>query len=486
MMSSTISEGLSFDDVLLVPARSAVLPTEVELSTSAVQGIEVHIPVLSSAMDTVSEHDLAIALAREGGMGVIHRNCPIGEQADMVAKVKRSENIVIERPQCISPDATVGQLKELQDQTGLSGFPVVDGNQVLCGIVTRRDMWGLENDAQPVRDIMTPSDRLVTAPRGISQDDAKAVLYRNRIEKLPILDKDGTLFGLMTSADIEKRERYGQACKDDVGHLRVGAAIGAGEDAFERAQALDEAGADALFIDAATGHTERTLTLLEKLKTDLPGALVVAGNVVTEEGARDLIDAGASAIKVGVGPGSICTTRVVAGVGVPQFTAVQNAAGICLERGVPLIADGGIRYSGDIIKALAAGASAVMLGSLLAGTEESPGNTVRFQGRTFKEYRGMGSIGAMRKGSSDRYGQNASGKLVPEGVEGRVPFKGSLGNLIFQLMGGVRSGMGYVGAASLAELHEKARFVRITHGGLKESHPHDIMITEEPINYSSL
>ena len=482
---SDIELGLSFDDVLLVPQYSAMLPSNVQLETSLTASIPLNLPLISSAMDTVTESGLAIALAREGGIGVIHRNCPIEEQVTMVAKVKRAENTVIDEPHSVQADATLAELKQLVAETGIHGFPVVDHDNVLQGIVTRRDIWILDdNDRRQVRDVMTTGDRLVVGRKGMNIDEAKTILYENRIEKLPLVDGEGKLAGLITTADIEKRQMFRSASKDTEGHLRCGAAIGMGPDFRERAAGLIEAGADALFIDAATGHTQRVMDVIAHMRSEKPDVPVVAGNVVTGQGARDLIDAGAAAIKVGVGPGSICTTRVIAGVGVPQFTAIQTAAKTCRERGVPLIADGGIRYSGDIIKALAAGADCVMLGGLFAGTAESPGARVQHQGRSFKEYRGMGSLKAMQKGAGDRYNQNSSGKLVAEGVEARVPYKGQLANIVFQLMGGVRSGMGYVGAANLQELREKAVFVRITHGGLRESHPHDIHITEEPTNYS--
>jgi IMP dehydrogenase len=484
-MREEIPTGLSFDDVLLVPQHSTILPSEADLHSELIPSIPLNIPVLSSAMDTVSEDRLAIALAREGGMGVIHRNCTIEDQARMVRKVKRSESTVIENPMTVSANATLGELHDMVELHGISGFPVVDDEHRIKGIITRRDTWIVSDQSNKVSDYMTPLDKLVTCKVGCPIDEAMRILHEHRIEKLPVINKDGKLVGLITSADVEKQRMFTDAAKDDDGHLRVGGAIGVEGDAFERAQTMLEAGCDAVFIDAATGHTARVISLLERLKSEIPDLPVVAGNVVTAEGAGDLIAAGAAAIKVGVGPGSICTTRIVAGVGVPQFTAVSEVSPICKDKGIALIADGGIRYSGDIIKALAAGANLVMLGSLLAGTEESPGNLVRSQGRAFKQYRGMGSVGAMRKGSSDRYGQNSSGKLVPEGVEGRVPYKGPLGQLMFQLMGGVRSGMGYVGASNLSELHKNAKFVRITAGGLKESHTHDIHITEEPINYSA-
>ncbi|MCB1061983.1 MAG: IMP dehydrogenase [Verrucomicrobiae bacterium] len=476
--------GLSFDDVLLVPRKSAILPSDAVLSTRLTDGIPLNIPIVSSAMDTVTEAELAIALAREGGMGVIHRNMPVPDQAEMVAKVKRSENMVIQDPFTVTPQTTLETLQQIMMEKGVNGFPVVDMEGNLCGMVTTRDIWMIENHSGLVSDVMTPRDRLVTAPVDTALDDARRMLYQNRIEKLPLVDANGKLAGLITSQDIEKRERYTNAAKDPNGRLRVGAAIGVGEDCFERAEAVIQAGADAVFIDAATGHTTRVMQVIEHLRS-LGSVPVVAGNVVTEEGATDLCDAGASAVKVGVGPGSICTTRVISGVGTPQFTAIQEVAKVCRERGVPVIADGGIRYSGDVVKALAAGADLVMLGSLLAGCRESPGAMVNYQGRTWKEYRGMGSLKAMRKGSGDRYGQNSSGKLVAEGVEARVPYRGLLSDTVFQLLGGLRSGMGYVGAADLGELREKARFVRITAGGLKESHPHDITITEEPVNYQS-
>lgn len=474
--------GLSFDDVLLVPQRSGVLPAEVDISTRLTAGIPLNIPIISSAMDTVTEDGLAIALAREGGLGVIHRNMPIGEQADMVAKVKRSENTVIVDPFTTRADVTLARLQEIMREKGVNGFPVVDEKGILVGMVTSRDIWYIEDDSAPVSSVMTPRDRLVTAPVDTKLEDAHRLLYQNRIEKLPLIDADGRLAGLITAQDIEKRDRYLNSAKDGNGRLRVGAAIGVGEDYFERARGVIDAGADAVFIDAATGHTERVLSVVERLRSEFPTP-VVAGNVVTAEGARDLISAGVAAVKVGVGPGSICTTRVIAGVGTPQFTAIQNVASVCRAKGVPLIADGGIRYSGDLVKAMAAGADLVMLGSLLAGCRESPGETVHYQGRTWKEYRGMGSLKAMRKGSGDRYGQNSSGKLVAEGVEGRVPYRGPLADTVFQLLGGLRSGMGYVGAGNLGELRERATFVRITSGGLRESHAHDITITEEPVNY---
>lgn len=482
MSDHAIPLGLSFDDVLLVPGHSEVLPGEAEVFTSLTNNIPLNIPIVSAAMDTVTEADLAIALAREGGLGVIHRNMPIDEQAAQIARVKRSENTVIAQPFTVSKDITLAELQRIMNEKGVAGFPVVDQAGKLEGMVTTRDIWFVENPDLRVKDVMTPLERLITAPAGTSLEEARQVLYQHRIEKLPLVHPDGTLAGLITSQDIENRQRFTAACKDAQGRLRVGGAVGVGPDALDRAKELAAAGADALFIDAATGHTSRVIAMVEKI-VDATGRDVVAGNVVTAEGARDLHRAGASAVKVGVGPGSICTTRVIAGVGVPQFTAIQMVAGWARENGVRVIADGGIRYSGDIVKALAAGADLVMIGSLLAGTAESPGNLIQHQGRTFKEYRGMGSLKAMRKGSGDRYGQNSSGKLVPEGVEGRVPYRGPLRDTVFQLIGGLRSGMGYIGAHNLQELRSKARFLRITPGGLRESHAHDIVVTEEPVNY---
>ena len=480
-----ISLGLSFDDVLLVPALSEILPTESDISTYVTAGIRLNIPVVSAAMDTVSETELAVALAREGGMGVIHRACSIAEQASMVSRVKRSENAVIQKPLTVRKEQTIDEIRSIMAEHGFSGFPVVDAEGRLEGMVTGRDVRYLDRPDALVDDVMTKRDRLVTAPANTELEEARRILYQNRIEKLPLVDADGKLAGLITGSDIEKRITFTHSAKDPGGRLRCGAAVGVGPDCVERGQAMIDAGADALFIDAATGHTSRVMEVISKLRS-LSDRPVVAGNVVTEQGAKDLVAAGASALKVGVGPGSICTTRVIAGVGMPQFTAIQNVSRYCRERGVKVIADGGIRYSGDVVKALAAGADLVMLGSLLAGTRESPGQSVYYQGRRFKTYRGMGSLGAMRKGSGDRYGQNSSGKLVAEGVEGRVPYKGPLSDVIFQLMGGLRSGMGYVGAGSLEQLREQATFVRITPGGLRESHVHDIVITEEPTNYQPL
>ena len=480
-----IQLGLTFDDVLLLPCLSTILPGEADPCSQLCPGIPLRLPILSAPMDTVTEVDMAIAMAREGGLGVIHRNNRIEDQAAMVAKVKRFENAVITKPITVTRDMTLRQVKRIMDEHGFSGFPVVDADNKLEGIITGRDMRlfeGQKLSKMTVADVMTPRERLITGTPGTTQEEARKILYSNRIEKLPLVDENGCLAGLITETDIQKRDAFRNSTKDELGRLRCGAAVGPGPEFWDRAQAVLEAGADALFIDAATGHTSRVLEVVSKLRE--LGKPVVAGNVVTQDGARDLVAAGASAIKVGVGPGSICTTRIISGVGMPQFTAIQEVAKITRPAGVTLIADGGIRYSGDAVKALAGGADLIMLGGMLAGCEESPGAVVHYQGRNFKTYRGMGSLGAMRAGSSDRYGQNASGKMVAEGVEARVPYKGMLGDVIYQLVGGIRSGMGYLGAKDLAALREHARFVRITSGGLQESHPHDVTITEDPGNYS--
>ena len=480
-----IQLGLTFDDVLLLPCLSSILPGEADPSSHLCENFSLRLPILSAPMDTVTEVDMAIAMAREGGLGVIHRNNRIEDQAAMVAKVKRFENAVITKPITVTKNMKLSQVKGIMLEHGFSGFPVVGDENMLEGIITGRDMRvfdGHDLDSLSVEDVMTPMARLITGAPNTTPDEARKILYRNRIEKLPLVDEKGRLVGMITDTDIRKREAFQESTKDEFGRLRCGAAVGPGPEFMDRAQAMIEAGADALFIDAATGHTSRVLFVVEKLRE--LGKPVVAGNVVTQDGARDLISAGVSAVKVGVGPGSICTTRIISGVGMPQFTAIQEVAKVARPAGVTVIADGGIRYSGDAVKALAAGADLVMLGGMLAGCEESPGAVVHYQGRNFKTYRGMGSLGAMRAGSGDRYGQNSSGKLVAEGVEARVPYKGMLADVIFQLVGGLRSGMGYLGAKSLAELREHARFVRITTGGLQESHPHDVTITQDPGNYS--
>jgi IMP dehydrogenase len=484
METDDISVGLSFDDVLLQPKKSDVLPSEVDLTAKFTPELELNIPLVSAAMDTVTENELAIAIAREGGIGVVHRNCTIEEQCDMVERVKRSENTVIDQPITVDPNSTIEQARRLMNEKGISGIPVVDESDTVKGMITRRDMRFVSHNGQSVTEVMTPFKNLVTATPDTGLEEAQSILHEHKIEKLPLVDEEGTLKGMMTGKDIEKRMKFRDAVLDERGRLYVAAAIGVGDGYMERAEALANTGVDCIVIDAATGHTSRVISVTERLNDHFGDLPIVSGNVATSDGAEDLIDAGAAAVKTGVGPGSICTTRVISGVGVPQFTAIQEVASVCRDRGVPMIADGGIRYSGDIVKALAGGADTVMTGSLLAGTEESPGRTVSHKGRTYKEYRGMGSERAMKDGSSDRYGQNASEKVTPEGVESRVPYQGSLGDNIYQLMGGVRSGMGYVGAETLDELRENAEFLRITSGGLRESHAHDVELTEEPVNYS--
>lgn len=484
-MEKFIKEGLTFDDVLLVPDYSEVLPHEVDVSTYITKEIKLNIPIVSAAMDTVTEARLAIALAREGGIGIIHRNMPIKNQATEVEKVKKSESGMIINPVTVSPQAKVKEALSLMERYKISGVPVVDESGKLVGILTNRDLRFMkpEDKEKRVSQFMT-SENLITAKEGISLEEATEVLQRHRIEKLPIVDSDGKIIGLITIKDIMKRKQYPNACKDELGRLRVGAAVGTGDDTFDRVGALVEAGVDLVVVDTAHGHSKRVIKVVEKVKSLYPQLQVIAGNVATGEGAQALIDAGADAVKVGVGPGSICTTRVVAGVGVPQITAIMEAAQVGMRSGVPIIADGGIRYSGDIAKAIAAGASAVMLGNLLAGTEEAPGETIYYQGRAYKVYRGMGSLGAMMSRlSSDRYGQDKVEKFVPEGIEGRVPYKGRLSEIIYQLVGGLRSGMGYVGAPDIPTLQKKAKFVRITWAGYKESHVHDVSITREAPNY---
>ncbi|MEJ2182990.1 MAG: IMP dehydrogenase [Nitrospirota bacterium] len=476
-----LSEGLTFDDVLLVPARSDILPRDADISTSLTRNIKINIPLVSSAMDTVTESALAIAIAREGGIGFIHRAVPPEAQAREVEKVKKSESGMIIDPITISPGAPIAEALEMMKTYRISGVPVtVEGR--LTGILTNRDLRFETNFRKKVSQVMT-SQNLITAKEGTTLDQAVSLLNKYKIEKLPIVDKDYNLKGLITIKDIEKRLKYPDACKDDVGRLRVGAAVGVGEEALERAEALTKAGVDILAIDTAHGHTKAVIDTLKKLKKTHK-VDVIAGNVATREGVLDLAQAGADAIKVGIGPGSICTTRIVAGSGVPQITAIMECAAALKGRRVPLIADGGIKFSGDIIKALAAGAHAVMIGSLFAGTDESPGEIVLYQGRSYKVYRGMGSLGAMAF-ARDRYMQTGTEarKLVPEGVEGRVPYKGPLSHSVHQLMGGLRSGLGYVGAKDLATLRKKAKFVRITNAGLRESHVHDVIITKEAPNY---
>ncbi|HHV44820.1 MAG TPA: IMP dehydrogenase [Firmicutes bacterium] len=477
-------EGLTFDDVLLQPARSEVLPHEVDTKTRLTARITLNIPLMSAAMDTVTEARLAIALAREGGIGIIHKNMSIEEQAGEVDKVKRSESGVIVDPIYLSPDHTLHDALEIMARYHISGVPITrDGK--LVGILTNRDLKFEENFDQRIGDVMT-KDNLITAPVGTTLEEAKRILHKHRIEKLPLVDEEFNLKGLITIKDIEKAIQYPNAAKDEKGRLRVGAAIGVGNDALERAAALVEAGVDVLCIDTAHAHSTKVLQMAEKVRS-IYGERVdlIVGNVATAEATRDVIAAGADAVKVGIGPGSICTTRVVAGVGVPQLTAVFECARAAKEHGIPIIADGGIRYSGDIVKALGAGADVIMLGNLFAGTEESPGETLIYQGRSFKVYRGMGSLGAMAAGSKDRYFQEDARKFVPEGIEGRVPYKGTVSDTVYQLIGGLRAGMGYCGAKDIPELQEKATFIRITPATVRENHPHDVHITKEAPNYHS-
>ena len=479
-----IKEGLTFDDVLLVPAESNVLPAEVDISTHLTAKIKLNTPIMTAAMDTVTEAEMAIAIAREGGIGIIHKNMSIERQADLVDMVKRSENGVIVDPFSLQPENTVREADALMARYKISGVPICEDGK-LVGIITNRDLRFMADADfdQPVSNVMT-KENLVTAPVGTTLMDAQEILRKHKIEKLPIVDKKGNLKGLITIKDIEKAVQYPNSARDASGRLLCGAAIGATKDVLERVAALVEAQVDVLVLDSAHGHNSGVIEAVRKVKQVFPQVQLIAGNIATGEGARALIEAGADCIKVGIGPGSICTTRVVAGIGVPQVTAVYDAACVAAEYGIPVIADGGIKYSGDIVKALAAGASVVMLGSMVAGCKEAPGEYELYQGRQFKVYRGMGSLGAMGKGSGDRYFQAGNKKYVPEGVEGRVPFKGPLADTIYQLVGGLRAGMGYTGCGNIPELHEKAQFVKITGAGLKESHPHDIQITKEAPNYS--
>ncbi len=477
-------EALTFDDVLLVPGRSEVLPAEVDLSVTLAPGIHLNIPVLSAAMDTVTEARLAIALAREGGIGVLHRNLSVEQQAEEVDRVKRSESGMIVDPITLPPHATLGDAEAIMSKYHISGVPITEDGNRLVGILTNRDVRFVTDMSIPIHQLMTPAERLITAPVGTTLEEAVAILQKHRIEKLPLVDQAGALKGLITVKDIMKKRDYPNRATDGRGRLLCGAAIGVGDEALARLDALVDRGLDLAVIDTAHGHTAGVLAMVEQVKARYPYLPLVAGNVVTAEGTRDLVAAGADIVKVGVGAGSICTTRVVTGAGMPQITAIQACAREAHRLGVTIIADGGIKYSGDITKALAAGADAVMLGSLLAGLEESPGELIIYEGRRFKEYRGMGSLGAMKGLARDRYGGGQQGgKLVPEGIEGQVPYKGPLADYLFQLMGGLRSGMGYVGARTLAELREKARFVRITNAGLIESHPHSVFVTKEAPNY---
>ena len=479
-----VGEGLTFDDVLLVPAESNVLPPDVDLSTNLTRNIKLNIPIMSAAMDTVTEYRMAIAIAREGGIGVIHKSMPIDMQAEQVDMVKRSENGVITNPFYLGPDNTIGEADALMGKFRISGVPIVDKSGKLIGIITNRDMKFEEDMSRPISDVMT-SDRLVTGREGTTLEEAKDILRRHKIEKLPIVDDNFHLKGLITIKDIEKVVKYPNSAKDKHGRLLCAAAIGVTNDILDRAGALVDAGVDALVLDSAHGHSANIMRCVALVKEHFTEVGLIAGNVATAEGTEALIKAGADCVKVGIGPGSICTTRVVSGIGVPQITAIMQSAEMADKYGVPIIADGGIKYSGDIVKAIAAGGRVVMMGSMLAGCEESPGESEIFQGRQFKVYRGMGSLGAMQKGSGDRYFQSGTKKYVPEGVEGRVPYKGAVSDTIYQMMGGLRSGMGYCGVPDIQSLRTKTHFIRITGAGLKESHPHDIYITKEAPNYST-
>ena len=478
-------EALTFDDVLLVPAHSTVLPNAANLSTQLTKEIRLNIPMLSAAMDTVTETKLAISLAQEGGIGFIHKNMTIERQADRVRKVKKFESGIVSEPVTVSPDLTLAALAEMVKKNGFAGYPVVDSENNLIGIITGRDTRFVKDLSKTVSQLMTKKENLVTVKEGASRETILELMHKNRVEKVLVVDDAFKLKGMITVKDFQKAEQKPNACKDEFGRLRVGAAVGAGPGNEERIDALVKAGVDVLLIDSSHGHSEGVLQRVRETRAKYPNLPIVAGNVATAEGAIALADAGASAVKVGIGPGSICTTRIVTGVGVPQITAIADAAAALKDRGIPVIADGGIRFSGDIAKAIAAGASCVMVGSMFAGTEEAPGEIELYQGRAFKSYRGMGSLGAMAKGSSDRYFQsdNAADKLVPEGIEGRIPYKGYLKEIIHQQMGGLRSCMGLTGCATIEELRTKAEFVRISGAGIKESHVHDVTITKEAPNY---
>ncbi|MBF0709535.1 MULTISPECIES: IMP dehydrogenase [Bacillales] len=476
-------EGLTFDDVLLTPAFSDVLPREVSVKTQLTKDLELNVPIISAGMDTVTEAPMAISMARQGGLGIIHKSMSMEEQAEHVDRVKRSESGVITDPFFLTPEHQVFDAEHLMGKYRISGVPIVNEERKLVGILTNRDLRFIEDYSIQIKDVMT-KENLVTAPVGTTLKEAERVLQKHRIEKLPLVDDDGTLKGLITIKDIEKVIQFPQSAKDSRGRLLVGAAVGNTTDALKRVEKLVEAGVDVIVLDSAHGHTEGIMTKVSEIKSAYPDLPIIAGNVATAEGTKALIEAGADVVKVGIGPGSICTTRVIAGVGVPQITAVYECATEARKHGISIIADGGIKFSGDIVKALAAGGHAVMLGSILAGVDESPGEREIYQGRQFKVYRGMGSIGAMEKGSKDRYFQENMSKLVPEGIEGRVPYKGPLTDTIHQLIGGLRSGMGYCGTRTLNSLREDSQFVRITGAGLRESHPHDVQVTKEAPNYS--
>ncbi len=479
-----VKEGLTFDDVLLIPAESSVLPTDIELSTRLTGKIRLNAPLISAAMDTVTESELAISMAREGGIGIIHKNMPIEMQASEVEKVKRSENGVITNPFFLHPENKVYEAEQLMHNYKVSGVPIVNGEGKLVGIITNRDMRFLTDMSMDIGEVMT-KDNLVTAPVGTTHEQAREILAKRKIEKLPLVDENGYLRGLITIKDIQKATKYPNSAKDERGRLLCGAAIGVTADVLDRAGALLSAGADVLVLDSAHGHSMNIAKTTEKVKNAFPDCQLIVGNIATAAAAEFLIKAGADAIKVGIGPGSICTTRIVSGIGVPQVTAIYDVACVAAKYDIPVIADGGIKYSGDLVKSIAAGADTIMIGSLFAGCEESPGESEIYQGRRFKVYRGMGSIAAMEKGSRDRYFQTGTKKLVPEGVEGRVPYKGPLADTVYQLLGGLRSGMGYCGCKTIPDLQQRGQFIRITGAGLKESHPHDINITKEAPNYSA-
>ncbi len=481
MIPEVIQEGLTFDDVVLQPAHSEITPAEADTTTHLTRSIELKIPVISAAMDTVTESHLAIALAQQGGIGVIHKNMPIDKQAEEVDRVKRSESGMIVDPITIEPERKISEALEVMRRYRISGIPVTKNGR-LVGILTNRDLRFETRYDLPISEVMTKED-LITVPVGTTLEEAQQILHKHRVEKLLVVDDHFALKGLITVKDIQKKLKYPNAAKDAQGRLRAAAAIGSTGDFFERAQELVRMKVDAIVMDSAHGHSQRVLDAVRRIKSALPEVQLLAGNVASHEGARDLIRLGVDGVKVGIGPGSICTTRVVSGAGVPQITAIAECSKATLDARVPLIADGGVKYSGDITKAIAAGADSVMIGSLLAGTDESPGETILYQGRSFKTYRGMGSMGAMPQGSSERYAQSPSGKLVPEGIEGRVPYKGPVADLVYQLVGGLRAGMGYCGCKTIAELQQKAKFLRVTVAGLRESHVHDVIITKEAPNY---
>ncbi|WP_456395841.1 IMP dehydrogenase [Desulfurobacterium sp.] len=484
MLDEHVKEALTFDDVLLVPNYSEVLPTQVDVSTQLTKRIKLNIPIMSAAMDTVTEADLAIAIARQGGIGIIHKNMTIEEQAEEVDRVKRSESGMIVKPVTVSPEQTIADAEALMKKYKISGLPVTDESGKLLGIITNRDIRFVKDFSIKISEVMT-KENLKTVPVGTTLEQAKEILHKYKIEKLPVVDEYGFLKGLITIKDIEKKEKYPLASKDELGRLMVGAAVGVGPDALERVAALVEAGVDVIVIDTAHGHSKKVLETVKRVKAEFPEVDVIAGNVATAEATEALIKAGVDAVKVGIGPGSICTTRIVAGVGVPQLTAVAECVKVADKYDISIIADGGIKFSGDVAKAIGAGARVVMIGSLFAGTKESPGELILYQGRSYKVYRGMGSLGAMKKGSKDRYFQSEveEKKLVPEGIEGMVPYRGPLADTIHQLVGGLKAGMGYCGAANIEEMRKKARFVKITASGLKESHVHDVIITKEAPNY---